>query len=361
MRPLIVDLGHEYRGGQHQAFLLLRGLLERGHAPELITLRDSLLARRATDAGIAVHSVPAGRKRLAATLAIRRLVRSRKMDVVHANEPHALSSAWLARANQIVPMIVSRRIALPISSSTVSQARYRACSRIVAVSQFVAQSVASSFFGASKIDVIYDGVEIPPTLSPQNREGARNRFAIPQEFVCIGNVAAFVPEKGQELLIRAFAELRGQFPKCVLLLAGDGPEKSKMQDLVRGFGLEAFVKLPGFVPDVESIFAAMDLFVFPSHQEPLGSSLLSAMAYGLPVVAIARGGVPEVVEDGVNGLLVQNLESDALTATTARLLSDPAEAQRLAVAARETIVGRFSADRMVETTLRLYDSVTSGG
>ncbi|MCU1342657.1 MAG: hypothetical protein JWN92_2080, partial [Candidatus Acidoferrum typicum] len=93
MRPLIVDLGRDYRGGQHQALLLLRGLLARGHVPTLITLRDSLLARRATESGISVHGVPAGCRRLAATLAIRRLVQKGKVDVVHANEPHALTSA----------------------------------------------------------------------------------------------------------------------------------------------------------------------------------------------------------------------------------------------------------------------------
>jgi glycosyltransferase involved in cell wall biosynthesis len=358
VRPLIVDLGREYRGGQHQALLLLRGLLARGHKPELITLRNSLLAQRAFDAGVPVHGVAAGRKRLAATLAIRRFLRSRKVDLVHANEPHALSSGWLAGANQIVPMIASRRIALPISSSTVSQARYRGCARIVAVSQFVAQSVASSFFGASKIEVIYDGVEIPSAVSPENREGARNRFAIPHESVCIGNVAAFVPEKGQELLIRAFAELRGQFPKCVLLLAGDGPEKLKLEGLVRQLGLDAYVRFPGFVPDVENIFAATDIFVFPSHEEPLGSSLLSAMAYGLPVVAIARGGVPEVVENNTNGLLVKDLESATFAEATARLLTNATEAQRLGDAGRETISARFSADRMVDGTLRLYEAVT---
>jgi glycosyltransferase involved in cell wall biosynthesis len=310
------------------------------------------------DAGIPVHGVAAGRKRLAATLAIRRLVHSRKVDLVHANEPHALSSAWLAGANQIVPMIASRRIALPISPSTVSQARYRGCSRIVAVSQFVSQSVASSFLGASKIEVVHDGVEIPPVVSPDNRESARSRFAIPQESVCIGNVAAFVPEKGQELLIRAFGELRAQFPKCVLLLAGDGPEKPALQNLIHRLGLDTYVKLPGFVPDVECIFAAMDLFVFPSHEEPLGSSLLSAMAYGLPVIAIARGGVPEVVEDSKNGLLVKDLEAGAIAAAIARLLVGRGEAQELGVAARETIVARFSADRMVEGTLQVYGAVT---
>jgi glycosyltransferase involved in cell wall biosynthesis len=354
VHPLVVDLGRDYRGGQHQALLLLRGLLARGHDPELITLRDSLLARRAKEAGISVHGVPPGCRRPAAALAIRRLVRRRQVDIVHANEPHALSSAWLARAHRFIPLLVSRRIALPLSTNSFSMARYRAAAQIVAVSHFVAKSVVASGFAGDCVNVIYDGVEIPAAISQVDRDRARSSFAISQESLCIANVAAFVNEKGHELLITAFANLLPQFPQCVLLLPGEGPEKNKLQEAVRRLGLEGVVKFPGFVSDIESVYAATDLFVFSSHEEPLGSSLLSAMAHGLPVVAFARGGVPEIVEDGKNGLLVKELDPIALAAAIARLLSNPAEARRLGETARETISSGFSADRMVDATLQLY-------
>lgn len=355
MRPLVVDLGRDYRGGQHQALLLLRGLLARGHAPALITLRDSLLARRAMDSGITVHGVTAGCRRSSAALAIRRLVQKKQVDIVHANEPHALSSVWLARTHRSVPVIVSRRIALPISTTSLSLARYRAAARIVAVSRFVAKSVVASGFAADCVDVIYDGVEIPAAYSEADRDRARKQFSISQENLCIGNVAAFVKEKGHELLVTAFAKLLPQFPKCVLLLPGEGPEKNELHELVRRLGLEAAVKFPGFLPDVESVYAASDLFCFSSHEEPLGSSLLSAMAHGLPVVAFARGGVPEAVEDGKNGLLVKDLDSIALSTAIARLLSNPAEARRLGEAARKNISSHFSADHMADATLQLYE------
>ena len=357
MRPLVVDLGRDYRGGQHQALLLLRGFLARGHKPELITLRDSLLARRAKHAGIFVQEVPRWCRRPAAFLAIRRLLQERKVEIVHANEPHALTAAWLARAHRLVPVIVSRRIALPLSSDSFSVARYRAAARIVAVSQFVAKSVVADGFAEGCVDVIYDGVEIPAAISPGQRDAARARFAMAQENLCVANVAAFVPEKGHDLLIRAFANLLPQFPRCVLLLPGQGPEKTRLQETARTLGLEAAVRFPGFVPDIESVYAAADLFVFSSHEEPLGSALLSAMANGLAAVAIARGGVPEVLADGRNGLLVNELEPLALSTAMARLLSNPAEARRLGAEARETISRHFSADRMVDATLQLYEQL----
>jgi glycosyltransferase involved in cell wall biosynthesis len=355
VRPLVVDLGRDYRGGQHQALLLLRGLLARGHAPELITLRDSLLARRAKDAGIPTYGVGRGARQLSAALTIRRLVRGRRVDVVHANEPHALSSAWLARAHRFVPLIVSRRIALPLSTNSFSLARYRAAGRIVAVSEFVGKSVAASGFAENCVDVIYDGVEIPAAISKADHDLARKRFSISQESFCLGNVAALVPEKGHALLIKSLAKLRATFPECVLLLPGEGPEKTNLREVVEYLRLEDVVKFPGFVSDIESVYAATDLFVFPSQEEPLGSSLLAAMAHGLPAVAFARGGIPEVVEDGKNGLLVKDLDPVALANAIARLLSNPAEARRLGNAARETISSRFSADRMVDATLQLYE------
>jgi glycosyltransferase involved in cell wall biosynthesis len=357
VRPLVVDLGRDFRGGQDQALLLLRGLLKRGHTPELITLRDSLLSRRARDAGVEVHDVPGERRRLAASLAIRRLLRKHQADVVHANEPHALTSAWLARAHRSVPLIVSRRVELPLSPDSISIARYRAASRVVAVSDFVEKSMLGSGLPAERIEVIFVGVEIPAAVSQAERDQARNRFAIPQDSVCLSNVAAFVPEKGHVLLLRALAELRAQFPPCVLLLAGEGREKASLQLLVRELGLEDVVKFPGFVPDVESVYAATDLFVFPSHQEPLACAMLSAMAYGLPVVAFDRGGNPEAIEDGKNGLLVRTLDTRALAAAMARLLARPNEAARLGSAARETVIARFSEDRMTEETLRLYEQL----
>jgi glycosyltransferase involved in cell wall biosynthesis len=360
VRPLIVDLGRDFRGGQHQALLLLQGLRERGHTPELIALRDSQLALRAKQFGVPVYQVDPGWRRLAAALQIRKLLRRRRLDIIHANEPHALSSAWLARAHRTIPIVISRRIALPLSKSFFAQARYRAAARIIAVSDFVKRSVIHSGLPADLVTVIYDGVQIPPEISQTQRESARAQFGIPRKSICIGNVAAFVPEKGHALLLEAFAKLRAQFPTCMLLLRGDGPELPKLQALAKQNHLDEAVKFLPSSTDVETLFAAMDIFAFPSHAEPLGSALLAAMAHALPVVAIARGGIPEVVEDEKNGLLVKHLDPEEFSSAIARLAAHPEEAALLGSAARETTIARFSADQMVEETIRRYEVLVTG-
>jgi glycosyltransferase involved in cell wall biosynthesis len=113
--------------------------------------------------------------------------------------------------------------------------------------------------------------------------------------------------------------------------------------------------------DLETMLAAMDIFAFPSREEPLGSALLAAMAHALPVVAFARGGIPEVVEEGKNGVLVNDLDPATFSSALARLVAHPDEAIRLGKAARETILARFSADQMVEETLRLYGRSVAAG
>lgn len=355
VRSLIVDLGREYRGGQHQALLLLQGLRVRGHAPELIAVRDSLLARRAKDADIPVHAVAPWCRRIAASLEIQRMAGSGRVDLVHANEPHALTSAWLARAHRSVPLIVARRIALPLSSRSFSLARYRAASRIVAVSRFVENSVIQSGLPENCCVVIYDGVEIPAEPSPADRAKARSQFGISGEVFCIGNIAAFVPEKGHAILVRAFAKLRAQFSGCMLLLSGDGAGRNHVLELVQQLQLVDTVKFAGPATEISTVLAATDVFAFPSHEEPLGSALLAAMAYGLPVAAIARGGIPEVVESESNGLLVNSLDPDVFSAALAILLGNPDRARRFGARARETIMERFSAGEMVDATLHLHE------
>src|SRR5262249_45425959 len=108
MIPLLVDLEHEWRGGQNQFLLLLKGLYERGHAAELLAAKGSSLGHRAEKAGICVHYTPR-RSLLTASRKVRSLIEDGRFELVHANEGHALSAAWLARTHRRVPLLISRR------------------------------------------------------------------------------------------------------------------------------------------------------------------------------------------------------------------------------------------------------------
>ena len=359
MHPLVVELGRDYRGGQDQALLLLKGLLARGQAADLITIRGSLLAQRAQSAGVRVHSVSGRWRRLAASLAIGNLLSRRGAEIVHANEPHALTAAWLARAHRRVPLVASRRVIFPLAQGAISLGRYRAAARIVAVSQCVASAVAGSGLPSRHITVIPDGVPIPGQVSVAQREEARRSLGIASNGPLIGCVAALTPDKGQDVLIRALPLIRRQYPNCRLLLAGTGPCRGELATLAKAQGVPDAVHFLGFVEDVGRVYSAIDVFAFPAQAEALGTALLLAMARALPVVAVARGGIPEVVENGGNGLLIANLDPETFASNIVRVVAHPEEGARLGAAARETVAARFCVDRMVEETLGLYEDLVA--
>ena len=126
-------------------------------------------------------------------------------------------------------------------------------------------------------------------------------LGIATDIPLLGSVAAFTPDKGQEILVRALATVRVQFPDCQLLLVGEGPCGPKLRQITREEGLDGYVHFAAPVEDLHPIFSAIDLFAFPAQAEALGTALLSAMAHGLPVVSFARGGIPEAVKDQTNG------------------------------------------------------------
>lgn len=357
MIPLIVDLETEWRGGQNQALLLLKGLYERGHAAELVATHASSLSHRAKKLGIYVHSVSRGSFRLAAALKIRSILAEGRVELVHANEAHAVTAAWLALANKPTPFVISRRVGYPLTKGWIAQARYRRADCILANSQWVADQAAASGAPREKLRVVYEGAEIPALLTADQHAAARQRWKIPQGTPLLGCVGVFLPDKGQEWLIRALAELRKDFPNARLLLAGDGPCRPELEKLTNELNLSQAVIFAGFVKDVEAVYAALDVFLLPSFFEALNNSLLAAMAYQIPSLAFRRGALTEIIEDGQSGLTVSGPDVTEISNAVKRILLDPAFARRLGEAARARVAANFTADRMVESTLSAYEEL----
>jgi L-malate glycosyltransferase len=360
VRVLVADLERVWRGGQEQALLLMTGLKRRGHCAELVAVRDSAIASRAQAAGIRVHAVSDRARRIGAARRLRQLIREKRFDLVYTNEAHALTAAWLARAHSHMPLVVARRVVFPLSRSSISLARYRAAARIVAISQAVRSELLAAGLDAKRIEVVPDGVEIPDPISPKARLRARERWGFRADELVIVNAGALSAEKGHALLIEAFARLQRESGNCRLLIAGDGPLRAQLEHQAKEAGVGAEIIFAGFVSDVDSVYRAGDLFVFPSLHEGAGSSLLRAMAFGLPVLALARGGITEIIEDGANGILVANASAEALAWAAKGMLGDRELRERLSLAAREKIASKYSSDRMIDDTARIFEGLISG-
>jgi len=355
VKALLVDLEAAWRGGQNQALLILKGLRTRGHEAELVTAKGSALGERALDSGVRVHFVSRGLFRLPAAQSVRELVRSGGFDFVHANEAHAVSAVWLARAHKHVPFLISRRVGYPIGKSRASRARYEAATRIIANSKWVAEQAAGSGAPREKLTVVYEGAEIPPLFTDAQRRAARSRWGISSDGPWLGCVGVLLPDKGQEWLIRALGEVRKEFPGAKLLLAGDGPCLLKLKELAQELRVAKAVVFPGFVKDVESVYAALDVFLLPSFFEALNNSLLAAMAYEIPSIAFNRGALGEIIEDEKSGLLVSGPDVSEIHNATVNILRDQALAKKLGEAGRKRVLDNFSAEGMVEGMISVYE------
>jgi len=357
MIPLLVDLETQWRGGQSQFLLLLKGLYESGHAAELLAAKGSELGRRASQDGICVHYTSRDWLRAPAALMIRRLVRDGRIDLVHVNESHALSAAWMARAHRRKPLLIARRVGFPLGSSYFSRLRFHAASRIVASSKWIAEQAALSGAPNGKITVIYEGVEVPRPFDESRRGADRARWSVSDGHQLIGCAGVLSEDKGQEWVIRALARLREEFPCCKLLLAGDGPDRSRLESIVADLNLQASVIFAGFVRDIEVFYRALDVFVFPALFEGLGTSLLAAMAQAVPSVTYFGCALGEIVENGKSGLQVEPRDPLALARAIGSILRDRQFADNLGSAARQRVESKFTSERMVDETLRLYRQV----
>jgi glycosyltransferase involved in cell wall biosynthesis len=358
--PLLVDLETEWRGGQSQMLLLLQGLYERGHAAELIAAEDSVLAQRAHAAGIYVHLASHGRLRFPAASKIRETMKSGRIELVHANEGHALTAAWLAGAHRRIPVLASRRIGFPLRKNWISTARYNALGKFIANSRYVAQTLIDSGFGVERIAIVNEGVEIPNAIGTRERQLARKNWGVAHDEFLFGCASAFVPEKGQQHLVGAMPAVRQQLPNAKLLLAGEGKNRATVQELAASLGVQDAVLFPGFVTNMQEFYTALDAFVFPSEFEGLGTALQAAMAYALPAISTTRGALGEVVEDERTALVAEpNAESFAISMI--RLAKNKALQQKLGDAAREEISNRFSKDLMVDNTLAVYEEMLGTG
>ena len=359
MKVLLVDLETEWRGGQNQALLLLKGLRGRGYQAELVAAAGSALAERAAACGVRVHSVSRGFFRIPAAQRVRELLLQETFDIVHANEAHAVTAVWLGlwgrRKSLPVPFVISRRVGYPIGKSRLAQARYRAAARIVANSKWVAAQAAASGAPREKIVVVYEGTVIPERFTAEQRHRARAHWEISQSAPLLGCVGVLLPDKGQEWLIRALVEVKKEFPAAKLLLAGGGPLRGQLESLTQTLGLKSDVIFTGFVKDVESVYAALDVFLLPSFFEALNNSLLAAMAYEIPSIAFNKGALGEIIENGKSGLLVSGPEIAEISAATIRFLRDREFAMALGRAGRVRVEENFSADSMVEGVIRVYE------
>lgn len=209
------------------------------------------------------------------------------------------------------------------------------------------------------LHVVYNGI----VHRPGERAGVRAELGLDDQSVLLASVGNLYPVKGYDVLLQALHGVRETTPIAWhLAIAGRGDEETKLRATATELGLDDRVHLLGFRQDVPDILAAADIFLMPSRSEGLPVALLESMFAAKPSIASRVGGIPEVITDGAEGVLVPPGDPVQLAAAIGRLLTDPDSRERLGRAARATAVSRFSLESMVDAYECLYlgTGTTSG-
>jgi glycosyltransferase involved in cell wall biosynthesis len=356
LRILHVDSERTWRGGERQVLELMRRQRARGDEPHLAAPRGSALLSRAVSEGFAGHAVPMrGAWDLGSALALADLHRRLRPDVVHwhAARAHALG----AIAAQLAPgpaRVLSRRVDFPVRGSAGSRLLYGLRrDATIAISEGVRDALVQSGLDPSSIDVVRSGIDLTPFDAPFDRSAIRSRLGTREGDFLVLQVAALAPHKSQKDLLDAARIVLAERPEARIWIAGEGILRDELEQQHRRLDLGDRVRLLGFRDDVPDLLKAADLFCVSSYLEGMGTATLDAMAVGLPVVATRVGGIPEIVEDGVTGLLVPPRDPEALAGAILALARDPARRQSMGREARER-VRAFSADRTEAETRRVY-------
>jgi L-malate glycosyltransferase len=362
MFSLHIDTARTWRGGQNQVLLTVNGLRAIGHRAALVAHPGGELRRRAAEGLELIPIAPRTEMDLSAAWKLSRLVKRLAPDVIHAHDPHGVAMAALAlslgaaKGGPMPVLVASRRVDFHLKGNSFSRWKYRQVDCFIAASEAIRRMLVADGVPADRTVTVHEGIDVDHVLAAP-AVNVHEAFFLPHGAPVVGNVAALVPHKGQRYLVEAAHQVVQQLPDTRFVILGEGDLREQLAKQVHEHHLEKHVLLPGFRTDVLGCIKGFDLFVMSSVTEGLGTSLLDAMACARPIVATTAGGIPEIVEDGVNGLLVPPRDHTALAAAIVRALKDDELRQRMGDAGLTRVNARFTVERMVAETASVYARV----
>jgi len=349
-------------GAQEHVYSLLTRLDRERYDVSVVSLSPGSAVRKLQRAGFDVLVIDEPDDAIAVGALAAHLVEVRA-DVIHNHMFRAETVG--TRAAMALAEIGHRR---PYVVSTVHSSRIRSqedrqvlrdltphMDQLIAVSQMVERKLEDEGRTTAPVRRIYNGVD----LSRYEQQEAC--CTLPEEYgmepgsQLVGIVARLEPEKGHPTLLEAWPRVLRAVPDAYLLIVGEGSRREALEAQARELRIAHRVVFTGRRDDVPAVTAALDVAVLPSYREAQGLSVLEAMALSRPVVASNVGGIPEMIEDGVTGLLVPPHDAETLAGAITRLLRDHPYADTLARAGHDLVHDRFCIELMVEAIQTIYE------
>jgi len=348
---LFIDSERVWRGGQVQLFTLIQGLHQRGHKIHLVCFPGTSLEAKAKYLGISVHPIAVWSEAgLISFLRLISVLRSVNPDILAFNTPKPIFIGNMAsRFARVGARIIFRRVSFPLHNRHISRIKYSwNIDSVIAISGSIRSQLLECGIPASLLKTIHEGIDL--SLYPKQPE--LDRLAL-TEPVTVGTVSSLSHEKGLRYLIEAASLIPHVKGRVRFVIVGEGHFRIKLEELVRKKGLEECVQFLGFRTDIQALLKEFDLFVLPSLSEGLSSAIMEAMASSLPVIASKVGGIPELVQNGDNGLLVPPADPESLARAIIQLVENPEALRQMGIRGRELVEQKFTLDRKVLETEEL--------
>ncbi len=360
MKVLHVEAGLHLYGGAQQVLYLLDGLHRCGVKNVLACPAGSVIAQLAGPYAEVIPMPMKGDADLGLVSRLRRVIARHAPDIVHLHSRRGADVlGGLAARLAGTPCVLTRRVDNPESRLWVA-IKYRLYDHVITISDGIRAVLLAEGLAPKRVTCVRSAVDAGPWREPCDRAAFRRQFSLPAAAPVVGMIAQFIPRKGHRHLLAALPEVLQRHPGLRVLLFGKGPLVAEVEAAVVAQGLAGQVRLTGFRTDLERWLGCLDLVVHPAEMEGLGVSLLQAAAAGVPIIAARAGGMPEIVEDGCNGLLVDPGDVHGLAAAMLRLLGDAALRDAMGQEGRARVDAHFAPQVMVEGNLAVYRRVLGG-
>jgi glycosyltransferase involved in cell wall biosynthesis len=345
-----VASGREWRGGQRQVLLLARELQRGGLTNQVVvTGAGSELAFRLKQDGVRVHEA---RWSLGldprVLLPILQEIRA-GAALLHAHDAHAVTLAGLCSLTTRVPLVATRRVDFHLRN----RGFWGHASRVIAISSAVADVLSQDGIGSERVVLVHSGIDLDAARQAEPL-GVREQLGLPPDTTLACTVGALVPHKDHVTFLHAARRLASRFPALHWVVAGEGELRLLLEWLTSELDLTGRVHFLGQIAHPVRVIADADIYVMSSREEGLGTSVLDAMARGIPVASTSAGGLPEMLHQGA-GVLVPPRNPEALAGAVQRILCDAGLRRRLVEQASRAVEG-FSADRMAAGVQSVYRS-----
>jgi glycosyltransferase involved in cell wall biosynthesis len=328
----------------------------------VVLFNNERLARDLKKIGVEVHIVEESKHSFMAIVrAVSRIVTVFSPDVVHSHRYKENLLAWLVTRAMRKIRLISTQHGMPELAGRdidiLARLRIWLSFRLlscffdctVVVSAEMLQSLVGSYgFTDKSVKRVYNGICLPETMI----QHANKRMTV-------GSAGRLFPVKDYSLMVEIAKLVVAQSDMVDFVLAGDGPERHRLEEKARNAGLHGRFRFLGHQDDMDLFYKSLDVYINTSLHEGIPMSVLEAMSYGLPIVAPKVGGFPEIVEEGISGYLIDDRDPSVFSARCVRLLSDQEEREKMAKAARQRVVDHFSREAMTTQYRQLYRELLS--